>query len=380
MKKINILFTIILLAAVLMVGVTANAATSPGLGTANSFTVLSGSYTNTLVGTVINGDLGYTTGPAVAPTVTGVTHTADATYAQAGIDQGAALSALNSQPCTFTFAPGAIDLAADTTHGPVGVYTPGVYCVLGAADVGTGGITLNGAGVYIFRMTGALTTVANSVVTASNGATSCDVWWTPGAATTLGANSAFVGRDIDASGITLGNLATWTGRVLAFGGTVTTSLNTITTPVCASGLPATGSITVNKTAVGGNGTFNFNTTGAGFSSFSISTSAGTGSHTQSGLTPGVYSATEVVPSGWTQNSSTCGSITVVAGLTTGCTIVNTANVVTPVPVAVTPPPGLGLAATGFNPAQKATPWNVILPIGIVAVLFLLYIARRKKAL
>ena len=236
MKKVGKLSSIPAFGLVFfMLSSTVSAATSPSLGIADTFSILSSTYTNTATGTTINGDLGYTVGPAVAATVNGTTHVADGTYNQAGIDQNTALVDLNNQPCTFSFAPGAIDLAADTTHGPIGDYSPGVYCVTGAASIGTAGITLTGAGTYIFRMDGALTSVANSVVTLASGASACNVWWTPTAATTLGANSTFAGTDIDASGITIGNLATWTGRALAFGGTVTTSRNTINTiPDCAA--------------------------------------------------------------------------------------------------------------------------------------------------
>src|SRR5687768_16038536 len=124
------------------------AATSPSLGAATPFAILAGTYTNTTPGTTINGDLGYTTGPAVSPTVNGNTHIADSTYNQAGVDQNSALSNLNSQPCTFSYAPGAVDLATDvTTPGGVGQFTPGVYCIDGAASIGGGGtITLTGAG------------------------------------------------------------------------------------------------------------------------------------------------------------------------------------------------------------------------------------------
>ena len=224
------------LATVLLMGSSlVYAATPPNLGMADSFTILSGTYSNTTPGTTLNGDLGYTTPPVTSPTVNGSTHVADATYNQAGIDQGTALNALNSQPCTFTFAPGAIDLASDTTHGAAGAYGPGVYCISGAASIGGGAtITLTGAGTYIFRMTGALTTSANSLVAVAGGGSACNVWWTPGAATTLGANSTFGGTVIDASGITIGTTVLWTGRALAFGGTVTTDNDTVSSSACAT--------------------------------------------------------------------------------------------------------------------------------------------------
>jgi len=210
-------------------------ATTPVLGKTLTFGILSSTYTNTAVGTTINGDLGYTTGPAVLPTINGTKYVAESTYNQAGLDQATALAELNSQSATFTFAPGAIDLASDTTHGAIGVYTPGVYSITGAANIGGGGtITLNGAGTYIFRMDGALNTSADSKVIYINGASPCDIFWTPTQATTLGANSTFVGTDIDASGITIGSTVTWTGRALAFGGTVSTAADTITVPDCAA--------------------------------------------------------------------------------------------------------------------------------------------------
>ena len=231
------------------------AATTPSLGIASTFGILAGTYTNTASGTTINGDLGYTTAPATAPTVTGSVYTPispplSTTYADAGTAQGVALTALSSGAnlaCTFSFAPGAIDLATDVTNpnGP-GNFTPGVWCITGAASIGTGGITLTGSGTYIFRMTGALTTDANSAVTTAGGASACDVFWTPGEATTLGANSTFLGTDIDASGITIGSTVTWLGRALAFGGTVSTDTDTITVPTCAA--PQNPAMTVVKSS------------------------------------------------------------------------------------------------------------------------------------
>jgi hypothetical protein len=245
MKKINevsvmavsaVAFTLSIIGASI-----SQAATTPSLGQAASFSVLSGTYTNTIAGTTINGDLGFTTGPVSAPTVSGTTHTADSTYNQAGIDQNSALSALASQPCTFTFPSGPVDLATETTHGTVGLYTPGVYCTTSssAASIGSAGIELNGSGTYIFRINGALTTVANSHVTLTGGATACNVFWTPTSATTLGANSTFLGTDIDAAGITIGSTVTWSGRALAFGGTVSTNNDTITAPTSCSATTTT---------------------------------------------------------------------------------------------------------------------------------------------
>src|SRR6185437_8808943 len=70
--------------------------------------------------------------------------------------------------CTFTFANGTIDLATDTTHGTIGQYGPGVYCINGAASIGTAGITLNATGTYVFKINGALTSVSGSTVSLTN--------------------------------------------------------------------------------------------------------------------------------------------------------------------------------------------------------------------
>ncbi len=293
------------------------AATSPSLGMASTFGVLSSTYTNTVAGTTINGDLGYITGPAVTPTVNGTIHNADLTYSQAGTSQGSALAALSSQACTHTFPAGAVDLATDTSHGTIGIYTPGVYCTTAtsAASIGTAGITLSGSGTYIFRVNGALTTVANSAVRFSDGASACNanVWWTPSGATTLGANSTFIGTDIDASGITVGTNVTWTGRALAFGGTVTSDASTITVPTC---------LTLTKTVINNDG-------GAkAVSDFPLFVGA---TPVTSGVAnifiPGVYTASETTDSGytasiWGGDCTSAGNVTLANGDNKTCTITN----------------------------------------------------------
>jgi len=237
---------------------TASAATTPSLGQATSYGVLSSTFTDTSSATVVNGSVGFTTPPS---TVIGGTHLyygSGAPYSTAGTDQGAALSALAAQSCTFTFGAGAIDLSTDITHGTAGVFTPGVYCSAGAMNI-SGPLTLSGTGTYIFRSAGALTSTNGSIMTMT-GASACDVFWTPTQATTLGTNTTFFGTIIDASGITVGANTTWSGRALAFGGTVTTDTDTITVPTTCSVAPVVsgggnrpGTINVVKTVVNDNG-------------------------------------------------------------------------------------------------------------------------------
>lgn len=285
----------------------ASAATTPSLGLATTYGVLSSTYTNPVPGTTINGDVGFTTPPAVTPAGTHTHYGSGAPYSTAGSDQGSALSSLASQPCTFTFAPGAIDLATDTTHGPLGIYTPGVYCTgaPGAASIGTAGITLSGAGTYIFRINGALTSVSNSVVTLA-GASACDVFWTPTGATTLGDNSTFVGTDIDAAGASLGNSVNWSGKALAYGGTVTTVLDdTITAPSCivppsSSGSRPPGTITVIKKIINDNGGTK---TVADFPLFVNSTPVVSGETNAFVADPNPYIITETSNSNYTQSFS-----------------------------------------------------------------------------
>lgn len=111
------------------------AATTPSLRASTTYGVLANTYTDTSAATTINGDVGFTTPPATPPAGVHTNYGSGAPYPQAGIDQGSALTALAAEPCTFTFAPGAIDLSTDATHGPIGVYTPGVYCSTGAMNV-----------------------------------------------------------------------------------------------------------------------------------------------------------------------------------------------------------------------------------------------------
>jgi hypothetical protein len=219
----------------------ASAATAPNLGSTATYGVVSSTFTNsnTAPQTIIKGDVCFTTPPTTPPlTITGVTVTP--CPPATGLDEGAALANLNGQPCT-SLGAGAVALdSVIVGFNPPGIIPPGCYSSGGAMNVTVSTtVTLNGAGIYIFRPGGALNTGANSSVILAAGACASDVYWAPVGATTLGANAAlsptptFVGNILDAAGITIGHFANLTGRALAFGGTVTTDANTITVPTCA---------------------------------------------------------------------------------------------------------------------------------------------------
>lgn len=170
--------------------------------------------------------------------MSGTIHIAPAiSYSTAGTDQGSALTNLNGQTCT-SLGTGAVALnGVDLGAGP-GVFSPGCYSSGGAMNITANtSVKLDGAGAYIFRPDGALTTGANSSIVTAGGVCESDVFWTPTRATTLGANTAFRGTIIDDAGITFGKSASLIGRALTFGGTVTTDTNTITVPTCTGFVP-----------------------------------------------------------------------------------------------------------------------------------------------
>lgn len=330
MKKFNknsIITTVAISLALYFAGpIVTLAATTPSLGAAASYGVLGGTYTNTSAATTVNGDVGFTTGPAQAPLGTHTNYGSGAPTPQARIDAGSALTTLATNSCTENLGA-IVDLSTVGTH-PTGVYTPGVYCSTGAMSIGTGGITLSGAGTYIFRADGALTSVDNSVVTLS-GSDACDVFWTPTAATTLGATTTFKGTIIDnANAITVGAVTGWVGRALSLGaGTVTTgATSTITVPTCT--LPAT--LNVVKHVINNNGgTAAASAWTLALTSSNSGTGTGSGAGSEVGTTYTLqtgkaYSVTESGgPSGYLESASAdCSIANAVAGTSYTCTITN----------------------------------------------------------
>ncbi len=329
---LKVLFAVFVVLGLMEANITF-AATTPSLGVADTYGVLAGTYSNSSSATTVNGDIGFTTGPATAPLGTHANYGSGAPTSTARIDAGNALTSLASQPCTFNFVSGAIDLSTDGPNGATGVYAPGVYCSTGAMNIGVGGMTLNGSGTYIFRAVGSLTSTDNSHITWSgSGASACNIFWTPTAATTLGANTTFVGTIIDnANAITVGANTTWTGQALSLGaGTVTTGdTDTITVPVCSSSLAT---LNVIKQVVNNSGgialasAFALHVTHLGVD-VTGSPATGIGAPgTSYALTAGTYVVSEDANISYTKTfSGDCdasGTITLTSGDDKTCTITN----------------------------------------------------------
>jgi len=209
-------------------GGAALAATAPPLGTNTTFGVVDSTYTNTQPGMTITGDLCYTTAPALNPTLNGALTVP--CNSQQGTDENTAKANINAQICTAIGAAVALDTIVVGTNPP-GTFPPGCYSSTGTMTT-TGGttVTLNGYGAYIFKSNGGISTAVNSHFRLINGACAADVYWSPTAATTLGANTNFVGTILDVAGITMETLVKFAGRALAFGATVTTDADTVTVP------------------------------------------------------------------------------------------------------------------------------------------------------
>lgn len=186
------------------------------MGVVQQFGVLGATGVTATNPVVVTGDVGSSPTPSITGSVTVVPpfilHTTnDSVVQQAQIDATAAVSAMTPQGCDQ-------DLTGQDL-GTVATLTPGVYCFTSGAGL-TGTLTLNGSGVYIFRIGTTLTTAGASII-ALNGADSGNVFWQIGAAANLGVNSTFRGTIFAGTSIGLGTGASLVGRAVAQTGAVT---------------------------------------------------------------------------------------------------------------------------------------------------------------
>jgi uncharacterized repeat protein (TIGR03803 family) len=115
-----------------------------------------------------------------------------------------------------------------------------------------------------------------------------------------------------------------TGVSASFDGTVGYLPSGGTATLVVTPVTTTGTLVVHKDTLGADGTFYFIGDG-GLGVFSITTTTNAGSKTFSNVTPGTYHVSEFVALGWTKTGSDCSSVTVTAGGTSTCTVVNSKN-------------------------------------------------------
>ncbi|MHB1683374.1 MAG: ice-binding family protein [Bacilli bacterium] len=232
LMAVTALLSTVTISGVAVAATSSTTVTAPALGAASTFGLLGQTISNSDP-TFVSGDVGFGSGGETSPpTITnGSSYPNDAAYNNAELALGSVISSANSQTPTST---GNLDISGQTLH-------PGVYAFPGAGNIqATPALTLSGAGVYIFQITGAFNTVAGTVITLANGATPCDVFWVVGGATTLGANTTFEGTIMSAAAITVGANSTVNGRILSETATMI-STDHITVPPCATGTTVTGS-------------------------------------------------------------------------------------------------------------------------------------------
>jgi hypothetical protein len=210
-----------LCAGLLMLAFTAPAlADAPvSMGNAQDYSVLGNAVTNTGA-TAMSDDLGSTAALVGTPIVLGQIHIGS------GADEAKA---------SMNLAYGDAQLRESTGPVPANLggsaFGPGVYNASGAMGF-TAATTMTLTGdqdaVFIFQIGGALSIGAGAQVNLVGGARPCNVFWQVHGATTIGANSNFVGTLMASSDITVGADARVDGRVLSQGA-ITLASNAIRT-------------------------------------------------------------------------------------------------------------------------------------------------------
>ncbi|GAB3898130.1 hypothetical protein GCM10028803_17130 [Larkinella knui] len=207
--------------------------TAPPLGTTAGFALFTanGALTNNGAST-ITGDVGTKTGATSGfgdANLTGNAYAENSsTSNQAALDVQTAYNSLNSQTCGTIINA---ELGGQTL-------APGVSCQ-NTSDPTTlnGTLTLSGTGIFIIKLSSALTTATNSNIVLTNGATIENVFFQVQGAVTTGTGSTFRGTILATGAITL-NTTSLEGRALSTGGAITINASTVVIPTAAP-LPVT---------------------------------------------------------------------------------------------------------------------------------------------
>ena len=203
----------------------ATPALTVGLGSADTFSVVAGSYV-TLAGSNVGGDVGAVGAvTAAASTVGGTTYelnTAKAPQARADV-----LAA-------YTSADGRTPTGA-ANSGVLGgqTLTAGVHHAVAAYGL-TGKLTLDGGGdtgaVFILQTEGAIVAAAGAKIALINGAKAVNVFWQTPTHVVFGAGSKVVGTFLAGSYITFGAGSALEGRAFSNTGYVVLATTSITAP------------------------------------------------------------------------------------------------------------------------------------------------------
>jgi uncharacterized protein with beta-barrel porin domain len=197
-------------AAIGLLASTLPTATRVGAQTLDSFGVLGGSTVTNTGSTIINGNVGVSTGSAITGlgttpspgVVVGTLHSND----QVAIDAQTELVIRIGDLL-------ALGPSQDLTGQDLGglTLTPGVYNFDSSASL-TGPLTLDAQGdpnaVFVFQIGSTLTTASASSVLLIGGAQGTNVSWVVGSSATLGTTSTFAGRILAVANITLTTGAT----------------------------------------------------------------------------------------------------------------------------------------------------------------------------
>ena len=231
------------------------AATTVGLGGADNFAVLAGSFITATTPSVISGDVGLSPAAGTFYTglttgmVTGTIYAVDATgpAGVSGNNPGLLTTAQNDLTTAYTNAAGQTPATAvlassiDSFSGTGYTLTPGVYNSGSTMGI-TGTLTLNGGGdpnaVFVFQAGSSLTTAAASQVVLENGAQACNVFWQVGSSATLGTVTQFSGNILAFSSITDNGGSTVQGRLLARNAAVTLNNTHVIKATCVGAPPA----------------------------------------------------------------------------------------------------------------------------------------------
>jgi hypothetical protein len=218
-------------------GMTATSLLPIDLGAATNFAVVGAATVTNAGGTVVNGDLGLTSGTSVTGFPPG---TMNGTIQLSNSDASAALASLTAAYNAAAGLSGATTIPADLTGD---FLTPGLY-VSAAHSFGLGGgiLTLDAQGdpsaVWLFQMPASTLTLTapGCNVVLENGAQASNVFWQVGSSASIAGGCVVEGSILANTTITLAAGATVNGRALAGAitatGAVTMSSNLVTRPAC----------------------------------------------------------------------------------------------------------------------------------------------------